>query len=399
MLRWPVAGACVTIVVTIVVSMLMSRADAHAISFQPIQLRAPVELYTPFPPSAFEGSDGKSHLAYEVHITNFYRDTGIVLLEELQVLHGDTGSSLVEFDSADLDERVRHPGAEAENLHDRSIEGGMRAVVHIWVTLQAGAAHPKTLVHRLALRMADGTEQHVEGLVDVRDEPAIRIGSPLRRGIWYVSQGPGDRTGHWGGVHISNGRAIIAQRFAIDVAGLDENGIAAVGDLDRTTNEDWFGFGAEVIAVAEGIVLATRDGVSDRPPLAQMPPLSELALEAAAGNYVVLELDTDKFALYAHLQRDSLAVEVGQRVNRGDTLGRLGNSGNTNGPHLHFHISDAPGLEGEGLPFLIDSFGFLGKTTTSNVIPDWTGSEPPELALEAARRSGLPLDGDVLQFP
>ena len=162
-------------------------------------------------------------------------------------------------------------------------------------------------------------------------------------------------------MHISNGRAIIAQRFAIDVVGLDENGLAAVGEIDGTPNEDWFGFGAELIAVAEGVVRAIRDGVPDRSPLAQLPPVIEVTLEAAAGNYVVLELGTNTFALYAHLQEGSVAVEVGQRVRRGDMLGRLGNSGNTSGPHLHFHISDAPGLDGEGLPFEIDSFGFSAR--------------------------------------
>ena len=392
---WPVTGACFA-TVAIFVSMLMLHLEARATA---TQVYAPVELYTPFPPGPFEGSDGKTHLAYEVHITNFYRDTGTILLEELQVIHGVTGTRLVELDAENLDERAKHPGAEPESLYGRSLQGGMRAVVHIWVTLQPNAAPPESLVHRLVFTTTDGTEQHVEGLVDVLDEPAIRVGSPLRRGIWYVSQGPGDHTGHWGGVHISNGRAIVAQRFAIDVVGLDENGVAAVGDVDRTTNEDWFGFGAEVIAVAEGVVRDIRDGVSDRPPLAQLPLLSELTLEAAAGNYVVLELGTNTFALYAHLQRDSVAVEVGQRVRRADMLGRLGNSGNTNGAHLHFHVSDAPGLEGEGLPFLIDSFGFLGVTTTNSVVPDWTDSEPPELAPEADRRSGLPLDGDVLRFP
>ena len=200
-------------------------------------------------------------------------------------------------------------------------------------------------------------------------------------------------------MHISNGRAIIAQRFAIDVVGLDENGLAAVGEIDGTPNEDWFGFGAELIAVAEGVVRAIRDGVPDRSPLAQLPPVIEVTLEAAAGNYVVLELGTNTFALYAHLQEGSVAVEVGQRVRRGDMLGRLGNSGNTSGPHLHFHISDAPGLDGEGLPFEIDSFGFLGETTTNNVLAEWTDSEPPELAAEADHRSGLPMDGDVLRFP
>lgn len=396
MSRWPVAGACCTIVVSMLVSMLMLHPEARATS---TQVYAPVELYAPFPPGPFEGSDGQTHLAYEVHITNFYRDTGTIFLEELQVMHGATGARLLDFDAADLDERVRHPGAEPEGRYGRSIEGGMRAVVHIWVTLQPDAAPPESLVHRLAFMATDGTEQHVEGLIDVRDEPAVRLGPPLRKGIWYVSNGPGEHTGHWDGVHISNGRAIIAQRFAIDVVGLDENGVAAVGDIDGTTNEDWFGFGAEVIAVAEGVVRAIRDGVADRPPLAQLSPLYEVTLEAAAGNYVVLELGTNTFALYAHLQRDSVAVEVGQRVGRGDMLGRLGNSGNTNGAHLHFHVSDAPGMEGEGLPFLIDSFGFLGETTTNRVVPDWTDSEPPELAPEPDRRSGLPLDGDVLRFP
>ena len=208
MSRWPVTGACIATVVTIFVSMLMLHLDARATS---TQVYAPVELYTPFPPRPFEGSDGKTHLAYEVHITNFYRDTGTILLEELQVIHGVTGTRLVELDAENLDERARHPGADPESLYGRSLQGGMRAVVHIWVTLQLDAELPESLVHRLAFTTTDGTEQHVEGLVDVRDEPAIRIGSPLRRGIWYVSQGPGDHTGHWGDVHISSGRAIIAQ--------------------------------------------------------------------------------------------------------------------------------------------------------------------------------------------
>jgi len=373
----------------------MSQMEARATS---VQVHTPVELYTPFAPQPFQGSDGKTHLAYEVHITNFYRDTGTIVLEKLQVVHGTAGTRLVELDAADLDERAKHPGA-AEDLHGRSIEGGMRAVVHIWVTLQPGGATPESLVHRLVFTTTDGTEQYVEGLVDVRDDRAVRIGSPLRKGLWFVSGGPGDHDGHWGGVHISNGRAIIAQRFAIDVVGLDENGVAAIGDMAGTTNEDWFGFGAEVIAVADGVVRAVRDGVSDRPPLAQLPQLRELTLDAAAGNYVVLELGVNTFALYAHFQRDSIAVQAGQRVRRGDILGRLGNSGNTSGPHLHFHISDAPGLDGEGLPFVIDSFDVLGETTANNVLAEWSGAEPFELAPEADRRSGLPLDGVVFRIP
>ncbi len=148
MSRWPAVGACFKISVAVVVTMLVLQMDARGTS---IQSYIPIELYTPFAPRPFEGSDGKTHLAYEVHITNFYRDTGAIVLEELQIAHGTAGTRLVELDAADLDERVKHPGAEPESLYGRSIEGGMRAVVHIWVTLQPGAATPESLFHRVVL--------------------------------------------------------------------------------------------------------------------------------------------------------------------------------------------------------------------------------------------------------
>ncbi|MFC6721223.1 M23 family metallopeptidase [Halobacteriaceae archaeon SHR40] len=61
-----------------------------------------------------------------------------------------------------------------------------------------------------------------------------------------------------------------------------------------------------------------------------------------AGNYVVIEHETGEYSLLAHLQENSVTVEPGQEVQRGEVVGRCGNSGNSTEPHLHFQLQDRP---------------------------------------------------------
>jgi murein DD-endopeptidase MepM/ murein hydrolase activator NlpD len=52
-----------------------------------------------------------------------------------------------------------------------------------------------------------------------------------------------------------------------------------------------------------------------------------------------------------------LTVEVGDRVRRGEVLGLLGNSGNSDLPHLHFQVTDGSQfLNSDGLPYVFRSF-------------------------------------------
>ena len=63
------------------------------------------------------------------------------------------------------------------------------------------------------------------------------------------------------------------------------------------------------------------------------------------------------FAFYAHLQPKGIRVKVGDKVRRGQVLALLGNSGNSDAPHLHFHVTDGNSpLGAEGLPYVIESF-------------------------------------------
>lgn len=114
---------------------------------------------------------------------------------------------------------------------------------------------------------------------------------------------------------------------------------------------------------------------------------------------MIVEVNDGTFVHYAHLQRNSVAVKTGQAVRRGQVIGRLGNSGNTNGAHLHFNITDGPSQEAaQGLPFVFDSFDSLGRTTAGIAL----GAEPLSGNAQfspSKRGKALPLDGTVMRFP
>jgi hypothetical protein len=88
-------------------------------------------------------------------------------------------------------------------------------------------------------------------------------------------------------------------------------------------------FGREILAAAEGKVVWARDGAADLPPF-------RATKRHQAGNFVILEHTAGEFTEYRHLQQGSVRVEVGQAVRRGQPIGRCGNSGNAEVPHLHF---------------------------------------------------------------
>jgi murein DD-endopeptidase MepM/ murein hydrolase activator NlpD len=89
-----------------------------------------------------------------------------------------------------------------------------------------------------------------------------------------------------------------------------------------------------------------------------------LTAEAAAGNHVIIDMGNGHYAMYAHLATGTLKVKVGDTVTRGQVLGLLGNTGNSDSPHLHFQVMDRPSaLDANGLPFVFDEMEFEGMAT------------------------------------
>jgi murein DD-endopeptidase MepM/ murein hydrolase activator NlpD len=359
-----------------------------------------VEVRVPLSPQPVAGTDGLVHVAYELHITNYYQATGMLHLHRLTVLADD--GPLATFAGPAVNHLLAHP-ASGSDTAAVALAAGQRVVLYLWLTLPA--KRPRQLRHQLAFTAPGGGPQLIDGVrVTLNPAPPVVLAPPLRAGPWLVYAGPGNpQAHHWSGVVVVNGQTTIPQRYAIDFYGLTPAGRAlrrplAIDQLSTTTHADWAGFGAEVLAVADGIVCDARDGEPNRPPMGPQPALTDLTERILMGNFVVLEVAPGVFAHYAHLQPGSLAVKAGDRVRRGAVLGRLGQSGQAPLPHLHFQVSNASTFEeSEGLPFVFRRFERLGAATLGDAL----SAPAPRLATPGAGRPcarELPLDGDVLEF-
>ena len=149
-----------------------------------------------------------------------------------------------------------------------------------------------------------------------------------------------------------NGELWAAERFAIDYVQLGPDGRLFTGDV--TKPESYPYFGADIHAVADGPVVAVVDGLPEQVP--GMTPTG-LPLDQYGGNHIVQDIGDGNYAFYAHLKTGSVKVKPGDRLSTGQVIGNLGNTGNSDAPHLHFHVMSTPDpLRSDGLPFVLTSF-------------------------------------------
>lgn len=297
--------------------------------------------------------DSTQRLVYELHLTNFAREP--LLLTKVEVLDATRDDIVASFAGKNLTRRLARPGAPVTDPANE-IAPGMRGVLYLEIALPQGVL-PRTLDHRIEYTVANAGASIVEGgRVTVGDAAPLVLGAPLRGGPWAAIHSPDWERGHRRVLYTIDGRARIPGRFAIDWVRLDDAGRTARGDADKVGNS--YGYGAEVLAVADATVAATRDDVAESDSISTHP---KHALGDATGNYVALDLGGGRYAFYEHLKPGSLRVKPGQRVRRGEAIAALGFTGDSTGPHLHFHVADANSpLGAEGVPFVLDRFEVLG---------------------------------------
>ncbi len=136
------------------------------------------------------------------------------------------------------------------------------------------------------------------------------------------------------------------QHFAFDFIGVDETGKSRKGD--GSGNENFYAFGREILALADGVVIDVIEGVRDNLP-GSMNPYSGL------GNAVFIQHCENEVSVLAHFKMGSIRVKVGETVKKGQVLGLCGNSGNSSEPHLHYHLQNTPIIQnGTGIKVYFD---------------------------------------------
>ena len=313
-------------------------------------------------------AQGQAHLVYELHITNLSPNEA--LLQRVQVLNGD--SILATFEGTELHALLARPGTR-DLTDNRRLGPGLRAVAFIWISLDKDAGIPKALRHRIA-----ASDRSVEGGSIVVTSASLKLLSPPLRGSgWLAAAGPANTSAHRRALLPLQGKVQISQRFAIDWVRVNLNGTTYAGDAKD--NRSYLAYGREVLAVADAVVASVHDGIPENVPGSRAIPIT---VDNTGGNFVNLDLGDGQFAHYAHLQPGSLRVKPGERVRRGQILGLVGNSGNSDQPHLHFHVANADsGLIAEGVPYTFAEFQVLNQDR------QWE-----------SRRDELPLDRTLVRF-
>lgn len=328
-----------------------------------------------------------SALVYELEIVNLTAEE-VRLVEVQPSIEGQAAGLATRSD--ELRARLgRFPG-EATREHPEILGPWERRLFYGWLELSVTREPPEggRLTVSTTFRGRNGAAVVATAPL-VIDHPPLVIDAPVRGGRWLVRNGFGDDTDHRRFAVRSDSPAI-PQRFGADFLLLDEAGRNAVAG-EPLRNENFHAFGEPLYAVADGRVAAVRSGLSDHP--AGTSP-SGLAFEDMPGNHVVLQIAEGAFALYPHLQDESIAVSPGERVRRGQLIGRIGNSGNTSAPHLHFHVSDRPEPNlGDGVPFVFRAFELLVEGYA------FRADQVPLPADGASQERSVPRLGWVIRFP
>jgi len=358
----------------------------------------PILLSIHRPPVPFRGSDGWTHLVYELWVTNF--SSAEATLVGVDVI-GD-GQPLLTLDAAEIARHLQPAGLREST---GTLPKSTQALLFVHVRMPNGATIPKQLSHRVkahVLAAPPGHQEIVEvgGTATVDPQTVIRIGPPLiNTGTPYISADSCcDATRHTRAALPVNGSVFVAQRFAVDWEQLDKNHRIYSGPREKL--ESYTIFGKPAVAVADASVASVTDGLPEQIP-GKYP--TDISLTSADGNCVILDLGEHRYALYAHLQPGSIKVRPGEHVHRGQILGSVGNTGNSVAPHLHFHVMDSPSpLASNGLPYEIDQFEITGRTPGTEAFDEAEAKGSAlEIITQAADQvhSALPLDQMIISFP
>jgi hypothetical protein len=351
---------------------------------------------------AFPGTDGRMHLVYELLLTN--TNVTPATLESVEVVDAANPDKILDtYAAKKLLSNLRTTGNSP--VENATIEFNGSRLLMIEFDLASGSPVAQKLLHRVKFLGAttpspkpDTPASVTYTVAPIEIETKLpHIGAPLAGDGWVAFNGCCEVGVHRASSIACNGGLYLAQRFAIDWLQLDKNGKLVNGDASDVRG--YVGYGAQVLAVADGTVVGTADSLEDQKP-GSLPDPKSINIGNVDGNHIVLDLGGGVYAFYAHLQRGSLTVKLGDHVKRSQVLAKLGNTGNSSAPHLHFHLMQSSSvLCSNGMPYAIDSFDAAGNLKHNSADEqDLSADFSKNFRPVTHRRDQYPLDMEIVNF-
>jgi murein DD-endopeptidase MepM/ murein hydrolase activator NlpD len=158
---------------------------------------------------------------------------------------------------------------------------------------------------------------------------------------WYIIQG-------FNGEYTHKGDWANAWDFVIIDRDLSQY------NMEGNNLRDYYCFGQNVIAPAGGSVIVAMDGIEDNNP-------GEVNTLKNWGNAVIIKHAEGLYSKLCHLQKGSVSVKAGDNVHYGQVIGKVGNSGRSPYPHLHFQLQTTPYIGSKTLKYPLFAYLEDGK--------------------------------------
>lgn len=362
--------------------------------------RSSLRLGVGYAPVPYMASDGRVHLDYELYVTNRRPDPTTVIevsvvdgADPTNVLLSLTGSDLGEFMTSDLSRN--EPGTD--------MGPGASSIVYIDLSVDGFDDVPETLMHVVESENSEDGEPYptIEGAFTAPQDIEVPVlAQPVSDGVWIAAEACCFMSHHRRPPLTLNGQDFLAQRYAVDFIEIID-GELWEGD-DPKDVDAWYTYGQDALAVVDGTVSSVLDGDADITPFEPNPV--PRTVDNITGNHVIIDMGNGYFVVYAHLQPGSLEVEVGDEVKVGDKLALVGNSGNTDAPHLHIHVMDANHVvQSHAIPFTFASYDLLGSFESIDaLLPEPFGEVGPEpadlLSSPEPITDAYPLELDIIEW-
>ena len=360
-----------------------------------ININGQMKMLVPQPVQIYRGN-GITSLVYELHLV-------------------DSLKRAVDFIEFNISSEKNNLLKDSEFTKLPKKEDTNRYVKYIWINVDE---IPKVLNHSIKYKIEDNIYEFTQ-IIDINEEPILSIGLPVKGGLWYMCDGPSPQNSHRKATTALKARydsmqdgyslGYNNQRFAIDFEKVGENG--RLYKHRGYKNSDHYCYQEDVYAVADGIVIGVIDSLPDMP----NPPIIEEFDNPSdfTGNLVLLDIGDGIIASYAHLLSLNINVSIGDTLKKGDLIGKIGSSGSSTMPHLHFHLSkpdfnlvgknDIIGMFiiSEGISYVFDNY--IRYEVKSGMIADYEGmkeiySEPFVIDKPERINNMMPYNKDIIEI-